>query len=901
MVATQAAGTISFSSSTINQQLGSDGPQVIHLADVNEDGFADLLTVDRGTDTLTIYLNQRNGTFDAGDGINTDAGPVAVATGDFNSDGDVDIITVNQVAGTVSVFLGDGSGIFATAGRQDTVVAAAVIGVAVADFDDDGTDDAAVLTGGRMYPMRSSGDGRFTFFVPAGLGTRSANSSSFAIAVGEIDADSSPDIVISNRDDAQLVIYLSNDDGTFTFSPNGFLNFGSEVTGVVVADVDQDAAADIVAVDPQSFATTELALFLNEDGEGQFASAQTLTAAEAPFAITAFDADNNGKVDLAVTTLNADPMAVLCQPSAFCNLQFEGEPLEAGIWRAPRFQPDLSLGGQGQVAIAAGRLNDDDLDDLVALAADLRTIGIFLNTSTAGTPGPTNPAGTATFTPTGPTATPAPTNTPRPTATPTAIPTVPLGSCQITLLGSLPTNVDPVAVTTADFDLDGRRDIAVADRAGNRVVVYYGALDAGGVNPNDDCNKLDLSRGQTIRNIAAPVDLAAADFDRDSRPDLAVIGSAGLTTLFGPGSRLGQFIQADPLAAGTQPTELAVEDFNRDGIPDVVVADASGTNVNFFLGSTDRDDPFAGEACPFNIRKRASRIVATDLNRDARPDFAIASEQTNDISVFLRNSGVTVDCDNISQAFGALAPISLSGPPRGLVSRVFDLADAIPDLAVGVASQTAAGQARLHLGQASGTASVRYGTGTTLADGGVPLTGPLTIATGDINRDARLDLIVLDSDGGDDVVIYLGLADGSFGQPLVPVSSGPGTAQALEVTDLDGDARDDIIVANANGTLTFFLSSDPPPTPTPANTATPTPVLSATATSTSVPTITETPTRTRRPLDTPTPVPTTTARGLIKLNGEGCAVAAGASAAGGAAWWPLLALVGILAARKRQR
>lgn len=902
--ATQAAATITFNRSTLSQQFGNSGPQIIHLADVTGDNLDDLLAVDRGADRLLIYRNQ-GGRFDGADEIATGAGPVAVSTGDFDQDGNLDIITVNSVAGTVSVFLGDDQGLF-TEPRRDVSVASDLRGVAVFDFNDDSNDDAVVLSGSRIYALQSSESGSLSLVSADGNRTRSGNGSSFAITFGEFDDNGSIDVAVTNRDDSQVSILLSNDDGTFRNGP--LLNAGLEPAGIAAGDADGDSNTDLLVVDAsEDLFSSGLEVYFfkgSGDGEGNFEDGETATSGDEALAIAIFDVDDDGKLDLVTTNpleSGSPPMNVLCQPSGRCNT-IDGIPLEAGIWRPGAFDGNLSISGTGQVAVATGRLNDDNLDDIVSVGSDLATIGVFINASTEGsTPPPTTP-GTATPTPTGPTATPTQTFTPSPTRTPTPIPTVPLGDCRILLSSSVPTDVNPVAIATSDFDLDGRRDIAIADFSANRVVVYFGGSGDGSTSESDTCRTLDLARGPRIANISGPVDLVAADFDRDSRPDLAVIGADGLSTLFGSGSR-GNFTQSAPIPAGTQPSELAVEDFNRDGVPDVVVSDATGTNVTFFLGVADREFPFDETPCPFNIRKRSNGIVATDLNRDARSDFAIFSQQTNDISVFLRDPAEAVDCGAIGDAFNALAPLTLSGSPRGLVARVFDLNDAVPDLAVGVASTTGPGQVRLHIGQTSGVNGVRYDFGTPLSDGGDPLTGPLTLATGDINRDARLDLVVLDSNGGDDIVVYQGLSEGGFGAPLVPISSGGGIAQALEVVDVDGDGRDDILVAakdGNNGYLQLYLSGDPPATPTPAPTSTPTPVLSPTPTSTGVPTITMTPTRTRRPTETPSPVPTSTKRGLVTLGSSGCTIApAGGSA--GDAWLPLVLLAGLVIARRRSR
>lgn len=907
-LAAQAAATTSFTVSTFDQPVGSDAPQVLHLADVNDDGFDDLMAVDFNGDRVAVYLNDEEGGFDAGgfgnpDFLDTPAGTIAVATGNFDPGGDLDLITVNSVAGSISVFLGDGSGTFDGNLRRDTAVAANVRAIAVGDFNDDSIDDVAVLTPDRVYFMRSTSDGSFARFTPDNQ--RSRGSSSFAITSASIDGGSSTDLVVSNRSDSQLAVFFSNDDGTFTFSSGGLLNVGAEVTGVVAVDADGDDDVDLVAVDPAAQIFDEVRIFINDDGEGGFSEAQSVTANEEPFAIASLDVDGNGTVDLAVTTLTANPISLLCQPSTICNLSFEGEPLEGGIWRQGRFEPGLSM-GQGQVAVVTGTLNEDALDDIIALGADLETIAVFLNTSTGGTPGPTTPAGnsTPTFTPTGPTATPTPTPTPQPTATPTAVPTIPLGGCVLELAASAPANVVPSAMATADFDLDGDNDLAVADGDNDRILVYLTSAGTGTTTATE-CSKIALSRAPTIRNIDAPRHLVAADFDRDSRPDLAVLGAEGVTVLFGSRTTAGGFELAEdfiPIDAGSDPARLAVADFNRDGAPDLLVSDAGGTSLHMLFGVPGRDDPFDGESCPIAVRKRSGRLVAADLNRDSRPDFAFTSDQSRDISVFLRDPAEDVDCLDVAAAFDALAPIDVGAEPRGLVADGFDLADAVPDLVVARAPSGAAGDVRFHLGQAATSGNgVRYGSATTLADGGNPLLSPVDIAAGDINRDARLDLVVLDADTAENLVVYLGGSDGRFGAPLIgeTTSSTGSIGVALAVADMDSDRRADILVAHADGTVAFFLSSDPPATPTPAPTATPTPIVSRSPTQTLTPTITMTPTRTVRATVTQTPVPTETERGVIRLNGSTCAIATGAGA-GSAAW-----LVGgaalLVACRRRRR
>jgi hypothetical protein len=80
--------------------------------------------------------------------------------------------------------------------------------------------------------------------------------------------------------------------------------------------------------------------------------------------------------------------------------------------------------------------------------------------------------------------------------------------------------------------------------------------------------------------------LAAADFNRDGRPDLAVghpeIGQ--VTILINDGG--GRFHPAagSPFACGEQPNDFAIADFNRDGNLDLAIVNTQTPFISIFLG-----------------------------------------------------------------------------------------------------------------------------------------------------------------------------------------------------------------------------------------------------------------------------------------------------------------------------
>jgi hypothetical protein len=875
-VAVPAAAVVSFRTTEEEDALldgGSDNAQAVTIADVDGDTLGDVIAVEPGADVVTVFVNAGEGELNIGEPFDTEgAGPVAVATGLFNGDTFVDIVTANSGENTISVLLNDvdGEGFFDDEAPRRFQVAANPQSIAVGDFNGDTRADLAVLSPDALYLLQGNGDGTFSAFNPASIFPRTSNST--LVKAGLLDANNTLDLVILNRDSAQggqAAVFLGGGDGTFTF--NGFVNVGSALTGLVISDADGDLMNDLIFVDSEAILLDEVRLLRNA-GDATFEAPESVTGPEAPLAITALDVEPDGKVDLAVTTVNDDQIFLLCQLSDKCT-QVTGGGLEAGIWRSGVGGTIPGCTDGGQVAIASGKLDDDNMDDLVALKGDLSTLCLMLNASSAGAEPTATPIGTvATSTPTGPTPTPTETRTPTNTATPTEVPTIGLRECEVPNVDG--TEFDqPVSVTTEDFDRDGTRDVAVADRAAGRVITILTTL---GVPDDDLCNAFSRRLGASLE-VTAPRALVAADLEPNGTADLVVIGTQGLSVFFGNGS--GGFVasSANPIPAGNEPSDIAVSDFNRDSIADLIISDEGSEDVSIFLGTRQQAQPFSGR-CVMPVGRQTNKVIAADLNVDGRSDFAVTGPQTRDVGVFLQMPDATLACGTIDESFQGQTVLNLpqSRQPVGLVSGLFAQTDSIPDLVVAMRQDNASGSVLLFEGRAAGT-GVTYVGGTPVLvptpKGGTQIAVPSAIGTGDIERDGRPDLILTDT-GNDSLAEFRG-QNGGVGVPLEPLLLGAGLDPVdLEVADIDGDTRDDVIVADATGSVIYLLSGLRLATPTPTVTNTPAattpPTVAGTATLS--PTITQTPTRSRRPSSTPTPLPTNTQRGVVTLIGNGCNV-----------------------------
>lgn len=901
----QVRSTVSFST----QDPAGPGPQAIAVADLNGDGKDDLVVARPQTGVVDVFLNDGKGNLGDGSGnvgepsdtLETGAVPVAVTVGDLDHDGKPDVAVAYE-NGPVTAFLGDGDGTFTEADTFETNTP--LVGLVATDLDGDLRDDLAVLSNSTVYLLKFQTDETFTTFTSPSISTR--GNGAFAIAAGQIKSHNDFDLAVSNTVSGSVSVLFNNGDGTFQQPPIVVQNdstTGVGITtphGLAIGDFDGDQISDIAVISGTD--TLATVVILVGDGNGKFTLEDTASTSSADIgavAITAVDLDHDGKMDLAVGSANENSgeIQLFCQQDSKVCL----DTSERASGTVANFQIQSSIGAlTGSVsAIQTGDLDGDGRkNDLVAVQAGGGSIKVLINTTgqagqpttppTSGSPTPT--AGTPpAVTPT-PTPPPPLTATPTPTATP--IPTAPYGLCfSRDVQPDLGNLGKPAAVVTGDFNHDGNQDIAVADNQNDSIILLLSHIDSGGANA---CAVLGLTRDDNneITEIAKPVAMATADLDRDGTPDLAVVGADGLSVFFG--DRAGGFDEDidNPMPAGTKPVSVAIADFNRDGLPDIIVANKDSNDVSIFfnLGDQTFDSP-----CQISVGRNADLVIARDLNGDGRQDFAIASKQTNDVLIFLQAGSSPTATPGASSSC-PITFMSLNGPsrlqqPQSMIADILDTSNMIPDLVVAMARPTATptgspistpttgsgsnGAVDVFLGSSSSSGGVIYGQGLPLATPATPPAGatpggtpaaffPSALGSADVNRDGRTDLIVTDRNN-DDVVVYLGNSNGSFGTPLIPVAIGGKSPIALAVSDMDGDGVPDVVTANeGDGSISILLSSRPPPTPTPLPTNRPTETATATATATSTPVATETPsatptnTRTGTPQPSLTPIPSAT-------------------------------------------
>jgi FG-GAP-like repeat len=345
----------------------------------------------------------------------------------------------------------------------------------------------------------------------------------------------------------------------------------------------------------------------------------------------------------------------------------------------------------------------------------------------------------------------------------------------------------PSALAAADFNGDGRLDLAVASEGAEDVTIFLGDGRGG------------LRRVSAYPAGPSPTEIAVADFDRDGHLDMAIAnhGTPRVTVLLGDGRGAFRPAPGSPLSVHSlpHPHTIGTCDVDGDGRLDLVI-DSWGENRFTLL----RGDGKGGFAVPGTTieagRKPYRNLRLADLDGDGRCDIVAPNMVERSVTILFG--------DGRGGFRGAQQPPVPAGPSPFAVAVADVNRDGKPDLVVANYSG--------HIGDSSTdglTFLLNDGHGRFRLGPRIPTgRGSGDVAAGDVDGDGYADAVTANA-GTNDLTIAYGGPDGLSPSRTATVGYGGRGAFRVILADFDGDGRADAVTANSDShSISVLLTSD---------------------------------------------------------------------------------------------
>jgi len=836
-----------------------DGPHAMQVFDVDGDMQKDIVIGNSYSNSISVLFGHGDGTFKTVPNYEVGTNPASLQVEDINHDGFLDMVVsyldADYQDGGLSILFGQADGRFQPPQHIPAENAQTrYTYVAISDLNNDGHKDIMVIAYNpyasgaetEVFVYLGNGDGSFQ---PAVMAYNGASFRPREGKTGDLNGDGFVDLVLHGESYGMTVL-LGNGDGTFQAFETD--NLALSFYTAHLADVNLDGVLDMVAGGFNAFDASPFLYSYTGNGDGTFEFYQDLGAPDGyPQMLTMDDYNEDGLNDLAVMSdfassiyLNTgngifdSPMLIQVDINlggrqsmrggyfnndGFVDLAFFGVNVVTqgrNIW--------ILLGnGDGTFAFAqeldtyssryfetheimsTKDLNGDGLSDIITISGQTQSgfATVFVNN------------GDGTF--------------------PETAKKIYVGS-------------EPRDMVSGDWNNDGLIDVATANQAAHTVSILFG-----------DAQEVFLSNPAEPEVIAgnAPGALRIEDFNNDGVVDLAVANTGSDTLSIFQGKGLGQFQEADKFDIGggfsAYSSSLVVGDIDSNGNEDILVSFYNSSDIFVLYGNGDGsfetgqnlewlDPAVADELNNFRINAATlrdlngdtildliavgldnSRLVAVtalgagDGTFEPAYSFDIFSFSTYydqmfledfnqdgflDLAVPVQDSSVNPWMDYLmslrGNGDGTFQPAQIINTSSIGMFRGFNFADynvdGIVDVAVAAPAYPLA-DVSIQLGAGDGTfnLSQNFQVGYYL----------WSLADGDFNNDNLVDLVAVTRESlRVEVNVYSGDGSGLFQHSLASpihifdiVSYWGSSSGSSKVSDVNGDALDDVLILNDNG------------------------------------------------------------------------------------------------------
>ncbi|HXC03647.1 MAG TPA: FG-GAP-like repeat-containing protein, partial [Bacteroidia bacterium] len=341
------------------------------------------------------------------------------------------------------------------------------------------------------------------------------------VVTADFNRDGITDMAITNLGSNTISILLGQGNGNFVNATGSPMAANSGPICIVTSDFNGDGFLDLATADYYGGTMT---IFLGA-GDGTFTLSSTpITGESHPYFVCLGDFNGDGKTDIAEVNESTNRVYIMLGQGNGTFVQATGSPISVG---------------HGPYCVSAGDFNKDGILDLVTANGAENDLTILLGN------------GDGTF-------------------SASASSPIPVGS-------------DPRQTTLADFNGDGKLDMAVTNLNGASMSILLG----------DGAGGFTNASGSPYTTGVLPYWTTAADFDMNGTIDLIATNAADNTLSIYSGNGNGTFQAAVVIPnAGDPHGIVSASDFNGDGKLDVAVTNFATASVNVLLNQSAVTPPW---------------------------------------------------------------------------------------------------------------------------------------------------------------------------------------------------------------------------------------------------------------------------------------------------------------------
>ena len=301
-----------------------EGPTSLALGDLNGDEMTDIVTANYRSGSLSVLIgtvarDSSQPSFLLKRDLAVGENPMAVAVADLNGDGRPEIVAANYISNSISIFVNTtakGSRAPSFAAREDIRTGERPYAISIVDFNGDGRPDIVVVdyksTAVSVF-LNATHPGDTSISLEERIDLP-AQARPVAVAVGDLNGDGKPDIVVANYRSDSLSVFLSKTmPGAHkpSFSKPFIVAAGSRPMSVGVCDINDDGKPDIVVSDDGSNAVRVL---INETPKGDsipsFVMKAELLTGLNPQVVCCPDLNHDGAPDIVTADYNSGSLSI---------------------------------------------------------------------------------------------------------------------------------------------------------------------------------------------------------------------------------------------------------------------------------------------------------------------------------------------------------------------------------------------------------------------------------------------------------------------------------------------------------------------------------------------------------------------------------------------------------------